>query len=275
MKYYDFHVHVEEGPYTLEWMRRFFEVGEKRGVVEIGFSEHGHRFKESVGLLASDGFRGRWTKGEATESIEDYIKLVQRAKNLGMPVKLGIELDYIPEYEEEIRKFAKSYPFDYVLGSIHWLKDFGFDHPDLIHEWNEKNVDEVYDEYFDTLLYAVKSGIFDVIAHPDVIKVFGHKAKQDMSERYDQLAKAIKQMDICVEVSTAGLRKPVGELYPSPQLLKLFKKYEVPIMINSDAHVPEDVGREFDKALMFVKTFGYDRLCYFDRRIRKSVNITN
>lgn len=273
MKFYDFHVHLEEGPYTIEWIRRFIEIGEQRGIIEIGFSEHGHRFKESVGLLASDGFRGKWTKEVATESIADYIKVVEEAKNLGLPVKLGIELDYIPEYEEEIRKFAKSHSFDYVLGSVHWLKDFGFDHPVLIHEWDQKNVDEVYDEYFDTLLLAVKSGIFDAIAHPDVIKVFGHKARKDMSERYDQLAKAIKQMDICVEVSTAGLRKPVGELYPSPQLLKLFKKYEVPIMINSDAHVPEDVGRDFDKALNYIETFGYDEICYFDKRVRKSIKI--
>jgi len=273
MKFYDFHVHLEEGPYTIEWIRRFIEIGEKRGVIEFGFSEHGHRFKESVGFLASDGFRGRWTRGEATESIEDYIEVVEKAKKLGLPVKLGIELDYIPEYEEVIRKFAKSYPFDYVLGSVHWLKDFGFDHPALIHEWDEKNVDEIYDKYFDTLQLAVKSGIFDAIAHPDVIKVFGYKARKDMSQRYDELAKVIREMDICVEVSTAGLRKPVRELYPSSQMMEYFKKYNVPIMINSDAHVPEDVGRDFDKALKFIKGFGYDKICYFDKRVRKSINI--
>jgi histidinol-phosphatase (PHP family) len=274
MNFYDFHVHLEEGPFTIDWLRRFIEVGEKRGVVEIGFTEHGHRFKESVGLLASDGFRGSWTKGEATESIEDYIEIVQKAKDMGLPVKLGIELDYVPEFEEQIKEFAKSHPFDYVLGGIHWLGDFGFDHPDLIHEWDEKDVDEVYVEYLNTLLAAVKSGIYEAIAHPDVIKVFGHKARRDMSKYYDELAKAVKEMDICVEVSTAGLRKPVGELYPSPELMKYFKKYEVPIMISSDAHVPEDVGRDFDKALSFVKAFGYDKICYFDKRIRKSVKIT-
>jgi len=275
MNFYDFHVHLENGPYTVEWLRKFFDEGKKRGVAEIGFSEHGHRFKESVDLLASKGFRGRWTSSEATESIEDYIALIERAKKLGFPVKLGIELDFVPEYEEEIRKFANTYPFDYVLGSVHWLGDFGFDHPALIHEWDEKDVDEIYGEYFNTLLTAVKSGIFDAIAHPDVIKVFGHRARQDMGKYYDELARAITEMDICVEVSTAGLRKPVGELYPSPELMLYFKKHEVPIMINSDAHVPEDVGRDFDKALNFVKAFGYDSLCYFESRIRKRVNITN
>ena len=275
MNFCDFHVHLENGPYTLDWVRRFLEAGEKRGVVEIGFSEHGHRFKEAVGLLASDGFRGRWAKQEATESIEEYIKVVEKAKSEGLPVKLGIELDYVPEHEDEIKKFAKSYPFDYVLGAVHWLGDFGFDHTALIHEWDKKDVDDIYVEYFDTLLAAVKSGIFDAIAHPDVIKVFGHRARQDMGEYYDALAKAVKEMDICVEVNTAGFRKPVGELYPSEALMKCFKKYEVPIMLDSDAHVPEDVGRDFDKALCFVKAFGYESLCYFDKRIRKIVHITD
>ncbi len=223
--------------------------------------------------MASDGFRGEWTKGEATESIEEYIRVVEKAKGLGLAVKLGIELDYIPEYEDDIRKFAKSYPFDYVLGSIHWLKDFGFDHPALIHQWEGLDVDKIYDKYFDTLLLAVKSGIFDVVAHPDVIKVFGHRARKDMSLRYDELAKAICDMDLCGEVSTAGLRKPVGEMYPSPMLMKYFQKYDIPIMVNSDAHIPEDVGRDFDKALNFIKSFGYMKICYFEKRVRKSINL--
>ena len=275
MQFRDFHVHLEEGPFTIEWIKRFIEMGERRGITEIGFSEHGHRFKEAVGLMASDGFRGRWTKGEATEGIEDYIRVVEKAKGLGLAVKLGIELDYIPKYEDDIRKFVKSYPFDYVLGSVHWLKDFGFDHPALIHEWEGLDVDKTYDEYFDTLLLAVRSGIFDVVAHPDVIKVFGHRARKDMSLRYDELAKAIYDMDLCAEVSTAGLRKPVGELYPSALLMKYFKKHDVPVMINSDAHVPEDVGRDFDEALDFIKGFGYDKVCYFDKRDRKPMCIAD
>lgn len=269
----DFHVHLEEGPFTIEWIKQFIEVGETRGITEIGFSEHGHRFKEAGGLMSSDGFRGKWTMEEATENIEDYIRVVEKAKDLGLAVKLGIELDYIPEYEDDIRNFAKSYPFDYVLGSIHWLKDFGFDHPALIHEWEGLDVDKIYDEYFDTLILAVKSGIYDVVAHPDVIKVFGHRARKDMSLRYDELAKAICDMDLCAEVSTAGLRKPVGEMYPSPMLMKYFKRYDVPIMINSDAHVPDDVGRNFDRALEFIKGFGYMKISCFEKRIRRSINI--
>lgn len=273
MEFRDYHVHLERGPFTIEWIEKFLEVGKRRGIIEIGFSEHGHRFKEAAKLIASKGFRGKWTSGEATESIEDYIKLVEKAKDMGLPVKLGIEMDYIPEYEKEIGEFIRQYPFDYVLGSVHWLGDFGFDHPDLIDKWDNLDIDKVYVEYFNTLLSAVKSGIFDVIAHPDVIKVFGHKAKGDMSKHYKKLAKAMKDMDLCAEVSTAGLRKPVGEIYPSPQLMECFYDYKVPIMLNSDAHIPEDIGRDFDKAVSFIKNNKYNDLCYFEKRIRKTMSI--
>ncbi|MDI3481909.1 MAG: histidinol-phosphatase family [Tepidanaerobacteraceae bacterium] len=264
MIFRDYHVHLENGPYTIDWIKRFIEEGAKRGIVEIGFSEHGHRFVQAKGLYRSSGFRGQWTAGEATKNIEEYIDIVEKAKSMGLPVKLGIEMDYIPEYEDEIREFVDKYPFDYVLGAVHWIGDFGFDNPELLEEWNSRNIDKTYLEYFDILLKAIDSGIFDCIVHPDVIKVFGHRAMFDMNQTYKRVAEAMKKRGLCAEVSTAGLRKPVAEIYPSPGMMEHFAACNVPVMINSDAHIPEDVGRDFDKALDFVKHYGYDRLCYFD-----------
>jgi histidinol-phosphatase (PHP family) len=258
VKFRDYHVHLEQGPYTIEWIKRFMEEGKKRGIAEIGFSEHGHRFVQAKGLYRSPGFRGQWTTGEAVQNIEEYIEIVEKAKSMGFPVKLGIEMDYIPECEAEIRGFLREYPFDYVLGSIHWIGDFGFDNPEMLDEWNSCDVDETYLKYFDILLRAVESGMFDCIAHPDVIKVFGHRAMGDMSRIYELVAKAMKKMGIFAEVNTAGLRKPAGEMYPSPLMMEYFAAYKVPVMINSDAHRPEDVGRDFDKAIDFVKHYGYE-----------------
>lgn len=262
MIFKDYHVHLENGSYTIDWIKKFIEEGAKRGIVEIGFSEHAHRFVQARDLYASVGFRGRWTAGEAVENIEEYIDIVEKAKNLGLPVKLGIEMDYIPEYESEIREFLCNYPFDYVLGAVHWIGDFGFDNPELLNEWDFRDIDETYLEYFDILLKAIESGMFDCIAHPDVIKVFGHRAARDMSRMYELVADAIKRAGICAEVSTAGLRKIVGEMYPSPHMMEYFEAYNVPVMINSDAHWPADVGRDFDRAADFVKHYGYDRLHY-------------
>lgn len=273
MEFRDYHVHLEQGPYTIEWVKKFLEEGQKRTVVEIGFSEHCYRFYQAKHLWRSEGPRGRWHEERATEDIEEYIKIVEDAKRLGFPVKLGVEVDYIPEWEDEIRYFVSFYPFDYVIGSVHWLGDFGFDNPDFLGEWESRDIYKTHVEYFEVLTEAVLSGIFDLIAHLDVIKVFGHKADGDLSQVYERLAKAMKKAKVCAEVSTAGFRKPVGEIYPSPEIMAYLKKYEIPVIVDSDAHRPEDVGRDFDKALEYVRSHGYEFLCYFDKRKRFSYKI--
>lgn len=258
----DYHVHLEQGPYNITWLEEFLKTADKLGIVEVGFSEHGHRFKETRGLLNSSGFRGRWVHNEATEKISDYIELINEAKARGYKVKLGIELDFTPEFQEDIKDFAYSYPFDYIIGSVHWLGDFGFDHPDLIDLWKEKDIDNIYEEYFYILIKAVESGIFDAIAHPDVIKVFGYKPKKNMSFLYEKFTKALAQNHLIAEVSTAGLRKPVEEMYPNKELMKLFYHYNIPLMLNSDAHRPEDVGKDFPIAINYIRKFGYSSLKY-------------
>jgi len=160
------------------------------------------------------------------------------------------------------------YPFDYVIGAVHWLGDFGFDNPDYLCEWSSRDVYETYREYFEVLTDAVKSGIFDIIAHIDVIKVFGYKTEKDLSQVYRKVAEAMYKANICAEISTAGLRKPVGEIYPSQDIMIHLREYGIPVIINSDAHRPEDVGRDFDKALEYVKCFGFGNLCYFEKRKR-------
>jgi histidinol-phosphatase (PHP family) len=269
----DFHIHIEQGPYTVDWIKSFLEEAFKKGIDEIGISEHGHRFKQAAFLWQSEGFRGQWTGSEATEDIYEYIELIEKVKALGYPVKLGLEMDYIPERQEEIRAFVNEFPFDYVLGAVHWLGDFGFDHPDCRNQWGQKNVDEVHREYYNVLGKAINSGVFDGIAHPDVIKVFGYKAQKDMGDIYEKIALAIKNKGLCAEVSTAGIRKPVGEIYPGAHLMSFFAKHDIPIMINSDAHCPEDVGRDFEKAMDYVRSFGYNKLYYFEKRSKKPINL--
>ncbi|MDN5332527.1 MAG: histidinol-phosphatase family [Tepidanaerobacteraceae bacterium] len=264
----DYHVHLEQGPYTIEWVKRFLEEGKKRSLKEIGFSEHCYRFYQAKHLWWSRGPRGKWHEERATENIEEYISLVEDAKKQGFPVKLGIEVDYIPEWEDEIRHFVSFYPFDYVIGAVHWLGDFGFDNPDFMDEWERRDIYETYIEYFEVLTNAVSSSIFDIIAHIDVIKVFGHKTEEDLSPMYQKVARTMQKAGVCAEVSTAGLRKPVGEIYPSPDIVIQLKNYEIPVIINSDAHRPEDVGRDFDKALEYVKSFGFKNLCCFEKRKR-------
>ncbi|MGB9813881.1 MAG: histidinol-phosphatase [Thermovenabulum sp.] len=273
MKLKDYHVHIEKGPYTLEWLKKFFDTAEKRNIGELGISEHLYRFHQAKALWRGGPIRNEWHEKRAVMDIDDYIELIERAKKEGYPVKLGVEADYFPENEDIIREFIKNYPFDYVIGSVHWLSEFGFDNPDRIFEWEGKDIDRVYEEYFETLIKAVKSGIFDFIAHPDLVKIFNYRAKSDLSSLYESLAREIKNMDLCVEISTAGLRKPVKEIYPSKELMNYFAKYYIPVILNSDAHCPEDVGKNFEEAVEFIKSFGYNKLCYFEERKRKEYEI--
>ncbi|KYO63814.1 histidinol-phosphatase HisJ family protein [Thermovenabulum gondwanense] len=273
MSYRDFHVHIEQGPYTLKWLKKFIEKAKERNIEEIGISEHIYRFVQAKNIWKGGPIRNEWHEKRATEDIEEYISLIEKAKKEGFPVKLGIEADYFPENEEIIREFIKDYPFDFVIGSVHWLSEFGFDNPERIKDWEGRDIDKVYEEYYITLISAVKSGIFDFIAHPDLVKIFNYRSKADLSNIYGNLAEEIKSKNMCIEVSTAGLRKPVKEIYPSEDLMYYFSKFDIPVILNSDAHCPEDVGKDFEKAVKYIKSFGFDKLCYFENRKRMQYEI--
>jgi len=268
LKLWDYHIHLENGPFTMEWLKKFIDKGFGEGLAEIGISEHGYRFRQAEKLLDSPGKRREWAASLCTEDLEDYLSLIQKAKDEGYMIKLGIEMDYVPEHEEEIREFVESYRWDYVLGSVHWIDEWGFDIPEMKEEWDRRDVYEVYLRYFSDLKKAVHSGIFDIIAHPDVIKVFGFIPKKDIKDMYYDIADAVKQKGLCLEVSTAGLRKPVREMYPSEEFLKICSQQRIPIIINSDAHTPEDVGRDFEKAYNYAKRCGCTIISRFKERKR-------
>lgn len=264
----DYHTHLERGPYTLEYLQRFMDTGRERGVSEICFTEHGHQFYESCMLLNND-----WPLSMPRRYLADYINLVEQAKGLGLPVKLGLEMDYIPETKDKIGCFLSTQPFDFVLGSVHWIDGFGFDNPDWLPEWDTRSVDRLYIRYFELLREAVQSQMFDAIAHADVIKIFGHRPSFSLQEEYRQLADALTDNGVCLEVSTAGWRKPVNELYPHLNLLKLCFERGVNITLASDAHEPIHVGFEFNRAVSVLSDVGFKELATFTNRQLKIVKL--
>lgn len=274
MHLWDYHLHLENGGFNMEWLTRFWEQGTAAGLEEIGFSEHAYRLKQARGLLTSPGKRGEYEKRHSLADIDEYLALLDEARRSGLNVKKGLEVDYIPEKENEIREFLKDYEMDYTIGSVHWLDDWGFDIPEMMEEWERRDLLEVYKEYFDILKQAAQSRLFKIIGHPDVIKVFGFKPDGDLTEIYRETALVFKQADVVVEVSTAGLRKPVGEIYPAPEFLKILGAYGIPVIINSDAHWPEDVGKDFDRAFELVKAHGFTKLCRFEKGCRKEVMLS-
>lgn len=257
----DYHVHVERGPYTVEWLEQFVHQAAKAGITELGISEHAYRFHQTRELLTNP-----WVEARKTEDLDDYLGMLLEARRRGLRVKIGIEMDFMPDNAERMRDFLASYPFDYAIGSIHWLGGFGFDLDEMRAQWEASKISEVYEAYFSVLEALVRSRAADIIGHADVIKVFGFKAPEVARTWYERLTPLIKASGMALEVSTAGWRKPVRELYPAPEWLPMLVAADVPLVLSSDAHRPEDVGALYPQALDLLRAVGVRGLVAFEGR---------
>jgi histidinol-phosphatase (PHP family) len=255
----DYHMHLrnvrEEIAHDTWSVDPFVDAARAAGVDEIGFTEHVYYFRQT---------RSLWTVPYHLErcvyDLEQYVDAIVSARGRGLPVKLGLEVDYVPGREDETRELLAPYPWDYLLGSVHYVDGFGVDdEPRLL---DAVGVEEAWRLYFERLEAAARSGLFDSLSHPDLVKIFGERATFD----YGPVADAIADSGVAVEVSTAGLRKPVGELYPHPELLAECRRREVPVTLASDAHSPAVVGRDFDRALRLLRSAGYETVTLFEQR---------
>ena len=264
----DYHMHLRDsvaaGPeplvHTVEAIERFVEVAAARGVDEIGFTEHDYYF-----LQTREVWRTPYQLERCLFDIEDYVGAVVEAKRRGLPVKLGLEVDWWPGGNERLHELLAPYPWDYLLGSVHWVDDLAIDaEPGL---WAVRSVDDVWRGYGAAVDDLARSGLVDVLAHVDLAKVFGRRASPGvLHEVGEQIVAAAVAGGCAVEISTAGLHKPVGELYPEPGLLAAFRLAGVPLTLASDAHVPENVGRDFAAALELARAAGYETVTVFDGR---------
>lgn len=256
----DYHIHLRNGreriAHDTESVDPFVEAARAAGVDEIGFTEHVYYFRQT---------RTLWTVPYQSErclyDLETYVGAIAEARARGLPVKLGLEVDYVPDREDETRALLAPYPWDYLLGSVHFVDGLAVDGEPRMHR--ELGVEEAWRRYFETLARAASSGLFDSLSHPDLVKVFGDRAA-DFD--YGPVADAIADAGIAVEVSTAGLRKPVGELYPHPDFLGACRARDVPVTTGSDAHSPEVVGRDFDRARELLRSAGYETVTVFEHR---------
>ena len=247
----DYHMHLrdpeERIEHALPAVERFVETAAARGVDEIGIVEHVYYFRQTLPV---------WTLEYQLErcvyDLETYVEAVLEAKRQGMPVKLGLEVDYVGEQQDELASMLEAYPWDFLLGSVHWVDGLAVDQePGL---WAGRSTEEVWRRYFAALSELARSGHVDVLAHPDLAKIFGRRpARID----YPGLS------GVALEISTNGLHKPVGELYPDIEFLESAR---LPITLASDAHVPQNVGRDLDRAVELARAAGYDTVTVFDGR---------
>lgn len=270
----DYHIHLERGPYTLDWLKLFWQQAQMVGISEIGITEHTHRFKEFLPIYEHlwtgencDPVSAAWIKDHFQYSIVDYLALLHAGKEAGIPLKVGLEVDYFVQSESTIRSLLSCYDLDFTLGSVHFIDKWSFDY-DPQAGWPGRNVDQVYMEYITLLGTMVESKLFNVLAHLDVVKVFGHRPQANLQEHWIKLLQGIYQADLAIEVSTAGLRKIVGEIYPQPSILKEASRLGIPITIASDAHRPQDVGDRWQEAVSFAQSVGYHSYSSFTKRRR-------
>ena len=253
----DYHMHLrnnrEEIDHTVDAVERFCEVAAGRGIDEIGFSEHVYYFRQTSSL---------WTVPYQTErcvyDLDAYCDALVEAKSRGLPVKLGLEVDYVRGREEETSTLLEPYPWDYLIGSVHFIGDHGIDGPPPLVD--AVGPEETWRRYEAELTAAARSRLFDTLGHPDVVKMFGPTLEWAWTD-------LIPALDgVCLEVSSAGLHKRHGRLYPEPELLAGAHEAGVPITLASDAHAPRNVGRDLDRAIEHARAAGYGTVTVFDGR---------
>ncbi len=245
----DYHTHTERCGHARGRAEEYVAAARDQGLSAIGVADHlplAHEPDPDPSLAMP------------LAELDDYVNEVGALK-VEYPgfVLLGVEADYLPASLEVTAALLGRLPLDYVVGSVHFLDGWGFDDPRYVEEYERRSVDEVYRQYLRLVGDAAETGLFDIIGHLDLVKKFGHRASADMTSEWEGLAARLKRAGVAVELNTAGLRKPVGELYPAPEVLKILGRFSVPLTFGSDAHCPDAVGRDFDQAVAAARTAGY------------------
>lgn len=211
------------------------------------------------------------------EHLPQYFDWIERArKHSGgrLPVRAGLECDWLPGCGDWIGHLASQYDWDYLIGSIHYLGDkWDFDNPKWRGRWAKTDVDEIWTTYWDEYTKMARSGLFDFLGHPDLIKKFAYRPEGDLRRFYDPVIEAIAVSKVAIELNTAGFHKPCAEQYPSSEFLSLAAQAEIPITLSSDAHHPSEVARDFAKGLDLIKEAGFTHLCRFEKRKRGAISI--
>jgi histidinol-phosphatase (PHP family) len=256
----DYHVHTlySDGKAPPE---EYISSALSNGLKEIGFAEHLTLYTENPQLNI------------AFANVPAYIthlkKLKKNSKNI--TVRIGLEVDFFPGKEKEIYELIRNFDLDYVIGSVHFIGEKTVDSgPEY---FKGKNIDTLYKTYFEYVTQSVSSGLFDIIAHCDLIRIYNIQPSLNPEPLYRQLAIDMKKHDVVLEINTNGRNKPIGDFYPDRRFLHYFFKENVPVCVNSDAHFPSRIGQYFDEAYQFIKDVGYKEMAVFQNRERSIIPI--
>jgi len=259
----DYHMHTPLCRHAVgepvDYARRALELG----FTEIGFSDHSPMQRDDF-----DDWRMRY------DQLDEYVEKVRKAQRdvPQVTIRLALEVDYLPGQEDWIGQLATRHPWDYLIGSVHYVSDsWAVDHPQHISEWKKRNAFEVWSAYFERLTMAAETGFFQIIGHTDLPKKFGYKPNCDRTPLYEKFLSAAKKHDCAIELNTAGLRKDCKEIYPSREILQFAFTNSVPIAFGSDAHAPDEIGMNFTEAIELARAVGYRECCRLVRGKREAL----
>jgi histidinol-phosphatase (PHP family) len=275
----DSHVHLqphgEKPPVNRERIELYLEHARRNGVDVVVFTEHLFRFREAFDLLegwwdadpnpALASIARAYWRDHVNLSLADYARVIEEAKSAGLPVRLGIEMDWIPGRASDLRDLLAPYAWDCILGAVHWVGAFGIDMEACVGEWGRRETGDVWNEYAQLVEDLADARLVDVLAHADLVKIWGFRPA-DRSGFDARIVAAASRNGLAVEVNTNGLQKPVGEMYPDREVLRLASAAGVPVTLASDAHAPERVGQYFEAAASLARAAGHRQYVSFDHR---------
>jgi histidinol-phosphatase (PHP family) len=254
----DYHTHTPLCRHASGEPEAFVDQALAMGISEYGISDHAPQMPEPF---------DDWRMLES--EIPAYFEWIERARKHAagrIPIRVGLECDWLEGNEEWIAELATRHPWDYLIGSVHYLGDWDFDNPKWLGRWAESDVDAVWCHYWQTYTRMVDSGLFDIVAHPDLVKKFSRIPEGDLSRYYEPVIDALASSRSVIEINTAGWHKPCAEAYPAPGFLELACSAGVPLIISSDAHAPHEIARDFSKAIEWAKAAGYRETQLFEQR---------
>jgi histidinol-phosphatase (PHP family) len=245
----DYHSHPlghRGGCYTEELLEQYLAAAQEQRIEELGLSDH-DKYRQDIDFKLVAAVAGRFP---------------------ALKVKNGMEFDFMPGRERKIDSISRQLPFDYLIGSVHEIGDWMFDHPDYQAFYSQWDINELYRTYFKLIEELARSGLFDIVGHFDLIKVFGYRPEGPVLPLAGPALQAIKEAGLTVEVNTRGGYKPCAEIYPAAELLQKCYELDIPVTLGSDAHEVEEIGRDLAAARQFLYQIGYRRLSTFSRRLR-------
>lgn len=265
----DYHVHTPLCRHAVGEPAEYIAVARERGLDEIGFSDH----CPMDGREPFDDWR--MTRAD----LPRYLALIDEARAAAapFPVRLGLECDFVSGHEGWIEELSGMAKWDYLIGSVHYIAPgWDVDHPRYAARYTATPTatEEIWTAYWKEFTRMAASGLFDFLAHPDLPKKFGFRPSGDLRRFYEPAVAAAAQTGVAIEISTAGLRRPVGELYPAQDFLGLARAAGLDIVINSDAHDPAEIGLDFARAADAARAAGFAHTLRFEQRRRRRVALS-